>query len=439
MPRVSELPLASSGPLNGDELVIIDQGGVTVQTTVREVADAASGSVISVNGASGVVVLAAADVLATPDPTVLPNVSGLLGTELVAVDQGGTFVQATVQQIADLVTTKGLGGINFTSDTSSTADSDPGGGGLRWNNATQASATVLYIDDTSSDAASLAALWPALGNQGLLLIQQANNEANWQFWKWTAHVDGTGYRKFTVSMLAHGNSIGNSKNVHLLFMDTGTPDPSTLRASSGLTGEETLVVEEGNIPQQATVQQIADLATAAASPVGRHAVYIAAASIKPSNASGCAALANIASSAGDPDINTLDFDSSSAEYAQFSIAMPKSWNEGTVTFKPHWSHASTTTNFGVVWKLEAVALSDGDAIATAFGTGQTSTDTGGTTNTKYTGPESSAITVAGTPAAEDMVFFRISRVPTDGSDTMAIDARLHGVTVYITTDAANDA
>jgi hypothetical protein len=31
------------------------------------------------------------------------------------------------------------------------------------------------------------------------------------------------------------------------------------------------------------------------------------------------------------------------------------------------------------------------------------------------------------------------RVPADASDTMAIDARLHGVVLYLTTDAGTDA
>jgi hypothetical protein len=104
-----------------------------------------------------------------------------------------------------------------------------------------------------------------------------------------------------------------------------------------------------------------------------------------------------------------------------------------------WSHASTTTNFGVVWSLEAVAISDADAIAAAYGTAQTSTDTGGTTDTAYFGPESAAITIAGTPANEDVVCFRVSRVTSNGSDTMAIDARLHGIVLYITTNAETDA
>jgi len=172
---------------------------------------------------------------------------------------------------------------------------------------------------------------------------------------------------------------------------------------------------------------------------GRHAVNVSASAMLPSATGGCAALVQIATTANQPDIVSLDFDASTQEYAQFSIPMPKSWDEGTVTFVPVWSHAATATNFGVVWDLQAVAISDDDPISAAYGTAQTSTDTGGTTDDLYKGPESSAITVAGTPAAEDVVFFRLSRVATDGSDTMTIDARLHGIVLFITTDAENDA
>lgn len=136
---------------------------------------------------------------------------------------------------------------------------------------------------------------------------------------------------------------------------------------------------------------------------------------------------------------TLDFDASTQEFAQFEVWFPKSWNLGTVTFQPIWSHASTTTNFGVVWALQGVARSDDDAGDVAFGTEQTSTDTGGTTNDIYLGPTSSAITIADTPAAGDSVQFQIKRNVSDGSDTMAIDARLHGVRLFFTTNAATDA
>lgn len=172
---------------------------------------------------------------------------------------------------------------------------------------------------------------------------------------------------------------------------------------------------------------------------GKQAIYIAAAAMTPSVSGGCAALATIASAANQPDIQTIDFDATTQEFAQFGFVMPKKWDGGTITFKAHWSHAATTTNFGVAWQLQAVAVGNDDAIATAFGTEQVVTDTGGTTNDLYATAESSAITVAGSPGDEEMVFFRAARVPANGSDNMAIDARLHGITVYVTTDADTDA
>jgi hypothetical protein len=118
--------------------------------------------------------------------------------------------------------------------------------------------------------------------------------------------------------------------------------------------------------------------------------------------------------------------------------MPKSWNESTLTFIPVWSHPATTTNFGVAWALSAVAISNDDALDAAFGTSAGSTDTGGTTNDLYHGPESGALTVGGTPAAEDYVNFRIHRSVGDGGDTLAVDARLHGILLLYTNDATND-
>lgn len=205
------------------------------------------------------------------------------------------------------------------------------------------------------------------------------------------------------------------------------PELSTAPADSAYTGAEKLLTTDFEYIVADTVG------------TGKHAVPIMAGGMTPSASGGCAALATIASSANQPDIQTLDFDSTTVEYAQFSIPMPISWNEGTVTFAPIWSHAATTTNFGVVWQLQGVAASNDDPIAVAFGTVQTSTDTGGTTNDIYIGPESSAITLAGTPTAGDVAFFRVARLTTDGNDNMAIDARLHGIVLYILTDKNTDA
>ena len=172
---------------------------------------------------------------------------------------------------------------------------------------------------------------------------------------------------------------------------------------------------------------------------GRHSVPIVACAMTPSYTGGCSSLTTIASASNQPDIQYLAFDPATEEYAQFSIPMPKSWNAGAVTAQFIWSHASTTTNFGVVWGIQAVAVGNDDAIAASYGTAQTVTDTGGTTNDLYRSGETANIGVAGSPADEDVVFFRVFRKAADGSDTLAIDARLHAVVLYVMTLAETDA
>lgn len=174
------------------------------------------------------------------------------------------------------------------------------------------------------------------------------------------------------------------------------------------------------------------------SPIGKHTVWIPAGAMIARTSNGAAA-GSVETSSNKVMIKTLDFDASADEFAQFSILMPKGWNEGTVSFRPVWSHAATATNFGVAWFCQGLALSDDDAADAAFGTAQSSVDTGGTTNDIYIGPESSAITIGGTPAEGDLVVFQVYRHVADAGDTMAIDARLHGIHVYLTTSAATDA
>lgn len=116
-------------------------------------------------------------------------------------DPGGWFDRSGV-------TAQGteLKGLTFTSDTDSTADSDPGNGLFKWNNATQGSATKLFIDNQTADGASLTTLWGSLGQAGMVYIQQGDDAARWQLWRWTAVTDDTGYRDFTVALQAKSSS-----------------------------------------------------------------------------------------------------------------------------------------------------------------------------------------------------------------------------------------
>jgi hypothetical protein len=140
-----------------------------------------------------------------------------------------------------------------------------------------------------------------------------------------------------------------------------------------------------------------------------------------------------------PMIETIDFDTSVVEYAQFTIRMPKSWDEGTVTFMALWSHAATSTDFGVCWGLHGVAIGNNESLNTAFGGGQAVIDTGGTTNNLYHADESGPITIGNSPSEGDWVCFRVERQVGNGSDNLAIDARLHGIALFYTTNTATDA
>ena len=66
----------------------------------------------------------------------------------------------------------------------------------------------------------------------------------------------------------------------------------------------------------------------------------------------------------------------------------------------------------------------------------TSTDTLLTAADVHVAPQSSEITIAGTPADSDFIMFEISR---DISDTLAVDAKLLGVVIEYTIDAATSA
>ena len=171
---------------------------------------------------------------------------------------------------------------------------------------------------------------------------------------------------------------------------------------------------------------------------GKESIWVPSLAMKPTASNGCASHTSVETTSGRPDMIVLDFDKDSDEFAQFSICFPKSWNEGTITYQAYWSGIAATT--GVAWSLDAVAVSDNETIDVVFGTAVVvQDDSQGAVEEICASAESSAVTIAGSPAAGDLVFFRIGRDISDSNDDMNGDARLHGVKIFFTTDAANDA
>ena len=160
---------------------------------------------------------------------------------------------------------------------------------------------------------------------------------------------------------------------------------------------------------------------------GTHTIYVPAAAMYPNTTNGCAALAQVELSNG-PEIKVLDFDASSDEFAQFTVAFPKSWDEGTVTFEAFFT--VTGTNTGTVkWTLAGRSFADNAALNTAFGTavGPSAKAHSGTSNDLNVTAESGAVTVSGTPANDDMVFFQVNRDVS--ADDQSGDARLLGIKI----------
>lgn len=169
---------------------------------------------------------------------------------------------------------------------------------------------------------------------------------------------------------------------------------------------------------------------------GKHTIWVPAAAMTARTTAGA--------SAGTAETTTnkvmrksLDFDTATQEHAQFAVAMPKSWNEGAVTFQALWT--ATGGSGGVAWSLQAMAAGDGDALDAAFGTAQTVTDTLISAGALHQTAEGAAVTVAGPPAESDLVVFQIYRAVANAADTLAQDALLLGVRLFYTINAGSDA
>ena len=177
---------------------------------------------------------------------------------------------------------------------------------------------------------------------------------------------------------------------------------------------------------------------AAVKIAGTETIFIPAQAMFGTTTNGADAQA-VETTAVRPELKVLDFDAGTAEYAQFSIAMPKSWNLGTVTYQVFWTPSTTNTG-NCIFGLQGLSCTEGDTADAVFGTAIEVTDAGiGTVEDVQMSAVSSDMTIAGSPADNDYTFFQLYRDAADGSDTFTGDARLMGIKLFYTTDAANDA
>jgi hypothetical protein len=169
---------------------------------------------------------------------------------------------------------------------------------------------------------------------------------------------------------------------------------------------------------------------------GKETIWVPALAMYPTTTNGCAAVAQVEGTAQRPEIKACDFDASSDEFAQFAVTFPKSWNEGTVTFQTFWSVTGTNTGT-VCFQLAGGSIANDAAIDTAYGTAvaNTALAASGTASDLMVNAESGAVTIANA-AADTWTSFQINRDVS--ADDQTADARLLGIKLFFTTDAAND-
>ena len=198
----------------------------------------------------------------------------------------------------------------------------------------------------------------------------------------------------------------------------------------------TLPVDDGDADEvlktngSGVLDWVANSATA-----GVATIWIPANAMTPTDALGCEGVTSVATSANQPDMIVLDFLVAADSFAQFQIAFPKSWNEGTITYQVYWCSTAADTD-NVNWTLQGVSVPDNSTIDVAYGAAIDVDDPNqGAAEEMLVSPVSAALTIA-SAAVDTVTFFRIGRDVSEG--TAAEAARLLGVKLFFTTDAEND-
>ena len=287
-------------------------------------------------------------------------------------------------------------------------------------------------------------------------VTWAASDKGWKMVYFDGVATNTGVYDVGMATLTGTETLTNktltSPKIGTSILDTNGNELALLTATSSAVNEITLAnAATGNGPIiSSTGETNVDLnlnpkgsgvlksATAAVKIAGTETMWI------PANAlylptTNPADAASVETTALRPELKVLDFDASTAQYAQFAIAMPKSWNLGTVTYQVFWSPSTTNTG-NCIFGLQGVSCSEGDTADVAFGTAIEVTDAGiGTVEDVQMTAVSGAVTIAGSPADDDQTFFQLYRDAADGSDTFTGEARVLGIKLFYTTDAANDA
>jgi hypothetical protein len=319
-------------------------------------------------------------------------------------------------------------------------------------------ATARTIGGTSFDGTgNIAVALATLATTVTITDNESTNENNAIIFTAGGDTDGGNLGLESDGTLTYNPSTGAITSTGIVVADDGTvgsasaTDAITISSGGIVTLVDDLLLKDactiGTATTAGAIAIAADgtvdldvagatVASAIIRTVGKESIWVPAAAMTPTTSNPCSDITIVETTSGRPDMVVLDFATGADEFAQFSIAFPKAWNLGTITYQAFWSGIAASTDCD--WSLQGVAMNDNETIDVAYGTAVVVSDNAqGAVEELYVAAESGAVTIAGTPADNDLCYFRIGRDVS--GDNMDGDARLHGLKIFFTTDATNDA
>ena len=255
-------------------------------------------------------------------------------------------------------------------------------------------------------------------------VTPANVEA------WTGSVQVT-----TLGTIGTGTWQGTAINPTYLSGQSGTNTGDEVAATTTTAGVAELATN-AEVLTGTDTGRVVTPAGLASLVIGQQTIWVPAGAMEPAVTTASATSNAVEIGTSLFAARTMDFATDADDYAYFGIQMPKSWDAGVLVLQFVWSATGTTANT-VAWAAAANSHSDNDVLTTAFSTPTVATaDTNSTTADDLMISAEMSLTVGNTPAAEEYVTFEISRDVS--ADTLAENARLHGIRVHYTIDTGVD-
>ncbi len=140
----------------------------------------------------------------------------------------------------------------YRSDTGSTVGTGIGTGRIRWDNATQASATNLFINTTTAGGYDIAGLFAVVVAGAKLYYQVTDDPAKFQTWTVVSATNNTTFYTFAVTLdESAGGNITNNRNVSVGLVRTGggagTVTSVAASGSNGITVSGSPITTSGTL------------------------------------------------------------------------------------------------------------------------------------------------------------------------------------------------